>query len=283
MHCSKLLYLLAACCLYTSFALGLGRSRSQFKTFFPTIEEHDKWRFEANCSDQFIAHWNGSQEDPGRGHEWSKTLLECILEGHGEVNKANMAATGIMLALLPAGLVQFGPRLAEISLLSTRRPILATLLGFGLLPPTPTEFDFEKILSRALNGGQDPELEEIQTTGRPRALPRLLGPAVRLVAGLHIITGTVLIGSIILIPLADSLPVIYAFISAAICTRAILSFELNGLALKTNPETAKLNKKKTASTDQSDTWYEAGGLKSQEYTNPSQVDSSMKTASGRLG
>jgi hypothetical protein len=128
--------------------------------------------------------------------------------------------------------------------------------------------------------GQDPGLEEIQTTGRPRGLPCLLGPAVRQVAGLHIITGTVLIGSIVLIPLADSLPVICAFIFAAICTRAILSFKLNGMALKANPETAKVNKKKTASTDQSDTRCEAGGLKSQGYTSLSQVDSNVKTALG---
>jgi hypothetical protein len=83
--------------------LGLSRSRSQFKTFFPTIEKHDKWRFEANCSDQFIAYWNESQEDPGRGHEWSKTLLECILEGYGEVNKTNMAVmTSYWHSYLPA-------------------------------------------------------------------------------------------------------------------------------------------------------------------------------------
>ncbi|KAF5632615.1 hypothetical protein F25303_9346 [Fusarium sp. NRRL 25303] len=357
MHYSKVLSLLAAYSLYFSIAAaGLSRSRSQFKTFFPTIEEHDKLRFQENCSDQFTDYWNESKEDPGRGHEWSKNLLDCILDEYGEVNKANMAVTGILLALLPAGLVQFGPGLAEISLLSTRRPILATLLGFGLLSPSPTEFGFKDILEKALNGGQalipikalngdgipllakllvslveysiamaaaanyfyhlfrftyhavplaplvvyipgipeaatlfgwgllnlpifllafvvsaktvgpitsesdsknylakfitveltpcgqGPKLEKIQTPGCPRTLPRLLGPAVRLVAGLHIITGTVLIGSIVLIPLGDSLPVIYAFIFAAICTRAILSYELNGMALRAKTKAAGGNR-----------------------------------------
>ncbi|KAI1047011.1 hypothetical protein LB505_013592 [Fusarium chuoi] len=383
MHYSKVLSLLAAYSLYISIAAaGLSRSRSQFKTFFPTVEEHDKWKFHENCSDQFTDYWNESKEDPGRGHEWSRNLLECILEEYGEANKANMAVTGILLALLPAGLVQFGPGLAEISLLSTRRPILATLLGFGLLSPSPTEFKFEDILEKALNGGQAlipinalngdgtpflskllvslieygiamaatanyfyhlfrftyhavplaplvvyipgiPEtatlfgwgflnlpifllafvvsaktvrpitsrseddrkrdciakfiiaeltpcgqgskLKGIQTPECPRTLPRLLGPAVRLVAGLHIITGTVLIGSIVLIPLGDSLPVIYAFIFAAICTRAILSYELNGLALRAERKEGR---------ESNDT----RGPESQDYTSVSQVDSSVKVA-----
>ncbi|PNP61472.1 hypothetical protein FNYG_13759 [Fusarium nygamai] len=396
MHCSKTLYLLAACYLYISIAAGLSRSRSQFKTFFPTVEQYSSPLFHANCSDQFKDYWNESKEDPGRGHEYSKNLLDCILEEYGEVNKANMAVTGILLALLPAGLVQLGPGLAEISLLSTRRPILATLLGFGLLSPSPTEFDFENIVNRAFNAGealipttalngdgtpflakllvsfveygiamaaaanyfyhlyrftyhaiplaplvvyipgvpetatlfgwgllnlpifllafvvsaktmgratsrseqdnkrnplarfiiaeltpcgQCPKLKHSRTPGHSRTRPRLLGPAVRLVSGLHIITGTVLIGSIVLIPLGDSLPVIYAFIFAAICTRAILSYELNGLALRANPE----SEKQTQSTDRNDTRCETGGHKSQEYTRISQVDPSVKTASGRLG
>ncbi|KAG5761629.1 hypothetical protein H9Q72_010261 [Fusarium xylarioides] len=155
MHYSKTLNLLAVYSIFTSVvAAGLGRSRSQFKTFFPTVEQYAKVRFHANCSDQFTDYWNESKPDPGRGHKYSNDLLDCILEEYGEVNKANMAVTGILLALLPAGLVQFGPGLAEISLLSTRRPILATLLGFGLLSPSPTEFDFENILNRAFNGGE---------------------------------------------------------------------------------------------------------------------------------
>ncbi|KAG5813953.1 hypothetical protein H9Q74_003072 [Fusarium xylarioides] len=401
MHYSKTLSLLAVYSVFTSVvAAGLGRSRSQFKTFFPTVEQYAKSRFHANCSDQFTDYWNESKPDPGRGHKYSNDLLDCILEEYGEVNKANMAVTGILLALLPAGLVQFGPGLAEISLLSTRRPILATLLGFGLLSPSPTEFDFENILNKAGNGGepllpmttlngnkthflakllvssfeygiamaavanyfyhlfrftyhaiplaplvvyipgipetatlfgwgflnlpifllafvvsaktvgpvisrsendnkrnplakfiiaeltpcgQGPKLKEIRTSDRPRTLPRLLGPAVRLVAGLHIITDTVLIGSIVLIPLGNSLPVIYAFIFAAICTRAILSYELNGLALRAKREAAKENKKQTDSPGRDNTRCEAGGLKSQEYTSLSQVDSSVKLTSDRLG
>jgi hypothetical protein len=268
--------------------------------------------------------------------------MDCILNAYGEMNKANMAVTAILLALLPAGLVQFGPSMPEISLLSTRRPVLATFLGFGLMSPNPTEFDFEGILEKASNDGAPlipiraldgrnfiarvlvslveyviamgamgnlfyqvyrftyhavslaplvvylpglPEtatlfgwaflnlpiyllsfgvsaltfrrttpnrrnrlvefiLDELTPCGQGRDLrierrqdrkylQNLLRTAVRLVGGLHIILGTVLIGSIVLIPLADSLPVIYTFVFSALLTRVVLSYELNGLARRT--------------------------------------------------
>ncbi|KAM0417319.1 hypothetical protein ACHAPT_012700 [Fusarium lateritium] len=348
MRRSKALYLLAAHGLCISIAAaGLDRSRSQFKRFFPTVEQYSKPRFHKACPEEFANYFNESLPDPGWGHKWSGDLIGCILDEYGELNKANMAVTAILLALLPAGLVQFGPGMAEISLLSTRRPFLATFLGFGLMSPNPTEFDFEDILQKAKNGGEPiipigaldgrpfvakvlvsvieygiamaatgnyfyqiyrltywaislaplvvylpglPEtatmfgwaflnlplyllsfavfalafrqatpqagshrrgnrLAELMTAeltpcgqGRElkiqrresrQTLQRFLGAAVRLVAGLHIILGTVLIGSIILIPLADSLPVIYSFVFAAIFTRAVLSYELNGLARRT--------------------------------------------------
>jgi hypothetical protein len=62
------------------------------------------------------------------------------------------------------------------------------------------------------------------------------------IGGLHIILGTVLIGSIVLIPLADSLPVIYTFVFAALFTRAVLIYELNGLARKTTVEKEKMSR-----------------------------------------
>jgi hypothetical protein len=354
MRRSKILHFLAAHGLCISIVVaGSHRSRTQFKRFFPTVEQYSKPRFHKECPEQFANYFNESLPDPGRSHQWSGDLMDCILNAYGELSKANMAVTAILLALLPAGLVQFGPSMAEISLLSTRRPFLATLLGFGLMSPNPDEFDFEGILQKASNGGAPlipmrvldgrhfmakvlvsvveygiamaatgnyfyqiyrltywavslaplcvylPGLPETATLfgwaflnlplyllsfavfalafrratpksgysrggnrlvelitaeltpcsqGRDlriqrrqnwQTLQRLLGAAIRLIAGLHIILGTVLIGSIVLIPLADSLPVIYSFVFAAIFTRAVLSYELNGLARKTSLEPTK--------------------------------------------
>ncbi|KAH7227383.1 hypothetical protein BKA60DRAFT_445251 [Fusarium oxysporum] len=264
-----------------------------------------------------------------------------------------MAVTAILLALLPGGLVQFGPSMAEISLLSTRRPILAMLLGFGLMSPNPNEFEYEAILEKASNNNEPlvplrildgrsfaakvlvslveygiglaatgnlfwevyrftyqaislapmvvyiyglPETSilfgwaflnipiyllsfgvfaltfrrttsrsnlvsfivgELTPCGQGRNLTirrrdnrrfqqNLLGTAVRVIGGLHIILGTVLIGSIVLIPLADSLPVIYTFVFAALSTRAVLVYELNGLARKTTIEKENMSREADA-------------------------------------
>lgn len=381
MRRSKVLCLLAAHGLCISIAAaGLDRSRSQFKQFFPTVEQYSKPWFHEECPQQFADYFNESLREPGGAHIYSSSLMDCIFDAYGEINMANMAVTAILLALLPAGLVQFGPSMAEISLLSTRRPLLAMFLGFGLMSPNPTEFDFESILEKASNGGQPlipiraldgrhfvakvlvslieyviamaamgnlfyqvyrftyhavslapmvvylpglPEtatlfgwaflnlpiyllsfivvalafrrttpqrrnrfveltIDELTPCGQGRDLrikrrqnrqtfQGLLGSAVRLVAGLHIILGTVLIGSIVLIPLADSLPVIYSFVFGAIFTRAVLSYELNGLAIKTNVEL-------TEKPDQIDTQarqpcvYETYDLEPKQYNSLRQSD-----------
>nr|CEG03759.1 unnamed protein product [Fusarium acuminatum CS5907] len=349
MRLSRMICLLAAHGLYIcTVSAVLDRSRSQFRTWFPTIEKYSKehWMKE-DCPRQFEAYFDENlKEEPG-DHRYSGELLNCILNVYGEVNKANMAVTAILLALLPGGLVQFGPSMAEISLLSTRRPLLAMLLGFGLMSPNPTEFEYEAILEKASNNNEPlvplrildgrsfaakalvslveygiglaatgnlfwevyrftyraislapmvvyihglPEtsilfgwaflnipiyllsfgvfaLTFCRTTpgsnfvrlvvdeltpcgqGRNHTIRRrnnrrfqqnLLGAAVRVIGGLHIILGTVLIGSIVLIPLADSLPVIYTFVFAALFTRAVLVHELNGLARKTTVEKEKM-------------------------------------------
>ncbi|KAH7464140.1 hypothetical protein FOMA001_g17907 [Fusarium oxysporum f. sp. matthiolae] len=343
MRRSKILYLLAAHGLCISIAAaGLDRSRSQFRHFFPTVEQYYKPRFHEECPKQFADYFNESLHETGGSHIYSSDLVDCILNSYGKINKTNMAVTAILLALLPAGLVRFGPSMAEISLLSTRRPVLATFLGFGLMSPNPTQFDFEGILEKASNGGAPlmpirtldgrhfvaqvlvslieyaiatgatgnlfyqvyrftyhavslaplvvylpglPEtatlfgwaflnlpiyllsfvvsvltfrrttprrrnrliefiLDELTPCGQGRDLrierrqdrkflQHLLGTAVQLLGVLHIILGTVLIGSIVLIPLVDTLPVIYTFVFAALLTRAVLSYELNGLARRT--------------------------------------------------
>ncbi|KAF5022855.1 hypothetical protein F66182_5088 [Fusarium sp. NRRL 66182] len=386
MRRSKILRFLAASGLYISMAAaGLDRSRSQFKQFFPTVEEFAKPRFHEECPEEFANYFDESLPDPNGSHEWSTRLMGCILDNFGELNKANMAVTAILLALLPAGLGQFGPGMAEISLLSTRRPLLAMFLSFGLMSPNPTEYDFEAILHKANNGGEalvpiqaldgdsftvkilvslveyiigiaatgncfyqvyrftywsislapmvvfmpglpetatifgwvslnlpiqllsfavfslafrwtTPEarykgwlnrlIESIATEltscsqGRSirmvrrqnwQTLQRLLATATRLVAGLHIILGTVIIGSIVLIPLADSLPVIYAFVFAAIFTRAVLSYELNGLARKTN-ERSRNNEELLSNQTKHPYTYETHALESRQYNSLGQSD-----------
>lgn len=355
MRLLRVICLLAAHGLYISTVSAvLDRSRSQFRSWFPTIEKYSKdhWMKE-DCPKEFEAYFDENLKEEGGAHVYSSDLMNCILNVYGEVNKANMAVTAILLALLPGGLVQFGPSMAEISLLSTRRPILAMLLGFGLMSPNPNEFEYEAILEKASNNNEPlvplrildgrsfaakvlvslveygiglaatgnlfwevyrftyqaislapmvvyiyglPETSilfgwaflnipiyllsfsvfaltfrrttsrsnlvsfivgELTPCGQGRNLTlrrrdnrrfqqNLLGTAVRVIGGLHIILGTVLIGSIVLIPLADSLPVIYTFVFAALLTRAVLVYELNGLARKTTIEKENMSREADA-------------------------------------
>jgi hypothetical protein len=96
----------------------------------------------------------------------------------------------------------------------------------------------EFIIAELTPCGQGPHLR-LQQRGTRETLQRLLGALTRLIAGLHIILGTVLIGSIVLIPMGDSLPVIYSFVFAAILTRAVLSYEMSCLAKRTEIEPAQ--------------------------------------------
>ena len=64
--------------------------------------------------------------------------LSCILSIAQEAAKANIAATTVLLGLTPSILAFLGPTIAEVSLLSLRRPILAILVSLGAPAICPT-------------------------------------------------------------------------------------------------------------------------------------------------
>jgi hypothetical protein len=57
-----------------------------------------------------------------------------------ESNKANMAAASVLLGLTPTILATVGPAIAEVALLSSRRPILSLLLCLGSPAAFPARF-----------------------------------------------------------------------------------------------------------------------------------------------
>lgn len=335
------------------------RSRDQFRHFFPTFEAYWRQRFlndtaEENCAQQFRNYHDPNKTDqealtnPGDplSHHWAMQVVECTLNMLDEINKSSMATSAILLALLPVGLVSLGPTMAELSFLSTRRPILAALLGFAAPSPNPSqELDWDDMIEKSkkvdwisgmldrlsgsrkilasivilileyaigigatancfyqmwkltyravslapifvyiygipeeatlfgwafLNlplhlvafgvfafayGRSDPNTErarlnpfvrfiqnefqpavfgrplylEPRQSLRPRAWKNTFGALSRLGASLHITCGTVLLGSILYITLVDSLPLIYTFIAAAVLTKLVVVFELQGL------------------------------------------------------
>ncbi|KFA54526.1 hypothetical protein S40293_09903 [Stachybotrys chartarum IBT 40293] len=125
------------------------RSRSQFDHFFPTFEQYIRPQILINCSHELRDYQDYNIPDAPGIREHAQLLTGCILNVLGELDKASMAITGILLALLPVGLVNLGPSIAELSLLSARRPILAALLGFGAMSPNPSlPMEFTDLVER---------------------------------------------------------------------------------------------------------------------------------------
>ncbi|KAF1952895.1 hypothetical protein CC80DRAFT_571289 [Byssothecium circinans] len=65
---------------------------------------------------------------------------DCILSTLYESSKANMAAASVLLGLTPTILASLGPTIAEIALLSSRRPLLSLLLSMGAPVTYPSRF-----------------------------------------------------------------------------------------------------------------------------------------------
>jgi hypothetical protein len=57
-----------------------------------------------------------------------KSHVTCLIDNIDEVNKVDMASASVLLCLAPTMLAMVGPSIAEISLLSSRRPILSFLV-----------------------------------------------------------------------------------------------------------------------------------------------------------
>jgi hypothetical protein len=72
-----------------------------------------------------------AREELPRVSNYCGVRLSCMLSTTGEAVKANMAATTMLLGLTPTILAGLGPTIAEVSLLSLRRPILAILISLG--------------------------------------------------------------------------------------------------------------------------------------------------------
>lgn len=58
--------------------------------------------------------------------------INCILDNMVQLDQIDMTNAGILLGLLPIFVATFGPTIAEIALLSSRRPLLSFLLSVGV-------------------------------------------------------------------------------------------------------------------------------------------------------
>lgn len=73
-----------------------------------------------------------------------KSMVTCLLENTDEFDKADMQSATIVLGLMPTILTYVGPTIGEISLVSSRRPVLAVLFALGapaVFATRPFEFN----------------------------------------------------------------------------------------------------------------------------------------------
>lgn len=109
------------------------RAHDQFLSFFPASEDFLPGIIQSNCAGQFANYTNQSLPD-GEGHAWAGKLIDCVLPACTQGYQNEFTVPELLIGLLPAGLSQFGPSMADLALLATRRPMLAFLLAFGTPP-----------------------------------------------------------------------------------------------------------------------------------------------------
>ncbi|KAL7910829.1 hypothetical protein GGI35DRAFT_325759 [Trichoderma velutinum] len=110
------------------------RAHNQFLSFFPATEAFLPETIQSNRVAQFADYTNKSLPD-GEGHAWAGKLIDCVLPACTQGYQNEFTVSGLLIGLLPAGLSKFGPSMADLALLATRRPILAFLLAFGTPSP----------------------------------------------------------------------------------------------------------------------------------------------------
>jgi hypothetical protein len=129
-----------------SFAGGSsakGRLRESFQHFYSDVEAEISRILAQSCSSELEAYL---KEDVILYGTWCVKTYSCVAENLSGYTSANMAASGVLLGTL-------GSTTVEMSLLSTRRPLLSVLLVLGspaMLPTKPfKEYNpIEKLLNQ---------------------------------------------------------------------------------------------------------------------------------------
>lgn len=110
-------------------------SKLKFQEWFPDFEADMKPSW--TTGDCQRAHYEYFYNRTSR-QDRCGALLECILENTNEKRKTTMASASVVLGVTPPLLAGLGQSLAEISLLSSQRPVLAFLIALGAPALYPT-------------------------------------------------------------------------------------------------------------------------------------------------
>lgn len=102
----------------------------QFDVFFPGWDGMIQDILRTNCSRQYYYYRRGERGPEGEAFMVFH-VIECVLQQFPEFRKSEMAASAVILGLLPTTLQSLGSTSAETSLLGLRRPVLALLCAIG--------------------------------------------------------------------------------------------------------------------------------------------------------
>lgn len=100
----------------------------QFDVFFPGWDGMIQDILRTNCSTQYYYYRRGERGPDGEAYMVFR-VIECVLQQFPEFRKSEMAASAVILGLLPTTLQSLGSTSAETSLLGLRRPVLALLVS----------------------------------------------------------------------------------------------------------------------------------------------------------
>jgi hypothetical protein len=118
---------MVALALLSSASPAISQTTTQFQEFFPAW---NKWLLD--IIDKHCADEREKYEIPSGGHNRAFNFANCILDNMLESSKVEMGVASLLLGLLPTILQSIGPSVDEVSILATRRPLLAFMLSFGM-------------------------------------------------------------------------------------------------------------------------------------------------------
>lgn len=119
--------------------LGPYGNATLYQYYFPKYRDKFHSIVQDNCSDVYTLY---TMEDRDLGNKYCYAVFTCILNNTDEGTKSVMAASAVLLGLMPTIMAILGNSTAETSLLSLQRPFLSLCLSLGapvLSPNRPFE------------------------------------------------------------------------------------------------------------------------------------------------
>ncbi|KXJ86355.1 hypothetical protein Micbo1qcDRAFT_168416 [Microdochium bolleyi] len=121
------------CFVFLVLAVGSVQAlpTTHFDKFFPFWDEKLQGILRNNCSAELEVYKTGDRPEGAGLSSLITPVINCVLETLPEFQKAEMAASAVVLGLVPTILQTLGSTPAETALLALRRPFLAFLLALG--------------------------------------------------------------------------------------------------------------------------------------------------------